>query len=432
VPDGTLCLDATVCDGQETCQGGECAKGVPLSCDDGVFCNGRETCDAALGCQPGTPPAVDDGVSCTVDGCNDAAGAVEHIPDDARCHAGYACSASRGCQDIDECANGTASCGAHASCSNELGTYSCPCDDQYEQRGGKCVRWCTPRTVGVGVQRCVRILDDGTVTLHTNPDFHADENFNPSGHDSKTWGGRYSQSDEAPNVSYCGPTAGKNLLYWYGLDTGLGNPPYTTIGAEMHTNTWDGGLVFGAAFAVCTFGFFPDPICIASVDAALSDKLNNLGTLPADLQSALNGWLPAGYDSFGPETFSGSLAEIRLSLLQGNPVVLLESEESQVLHWALITGIEASPDGDFWIAVANAGDRQWSELQVDLSLGKAGDAVIRAALANLGLVSNTMYRWGQRASSGTCDANDDCCHACAACAAKTPNPGPCGVCASCR
>ena len=44
------CNDGNVCNGAETCQGGTCAGGTPLNCDDGDACT-TDTCDPAAGCQ---------------------------------------------------------------------------------------------------------------------------------------------------------------------------------------------------------------------------------------------------------------------------------------------------------------------------------------------------------------------------------------------
>ncbi|MBX3027195.1 beta-propeller fold lactonase family protein [bacterium] len=47
---GSSCADATLCDGDETCDGaGACLPGTPLDCDDGDGCT-ADSCDDALGC----------------------------------------------------------------------------------------------------------------------------------------------------------------------------------------------------------------------------------------------------------------------------------------------------------------------------------------------------------------------------------------------
>jgi glucose/arabinose dehydrogenase len=51
VDDGTPCSDASICNGDETCQGGTCSSGAPLVCDDGDLCT-ADACDeqVAGGC----------------------------------------------------------------------------------------------------------------------------------------------------------------------------------------------------------------------------------------------------------------------------------------------------------------------------------------------------------------------------------------------
>jgi cysteine-rich repeat protein len=55
---GTPCPDATLCNGDETCDGaGGCNPGTPLDCDDDNLCT-QDSCDPVLGCvNDGTPVA---------------------------------------------------------------------------------------------------------------------------------------------------------------------------------------------------------------------------------------------------------------------------------------------------------------------------------------------------------------------------------------
>src|SRR5204863_12632 len=106
VGNGTPCPDATVCNGAETCQNGACTAGTPLNCDDvnpctidtcsatfgcqhtpvvngtsctdATLCNGDETCQAGA-CNPGTPLNCNDGNACTTDSCNAVSGCI-HTP----------------------------------------------------------------------------------------------------------------------------------------------------------------------------------------------------------------------------------------------------------------------------------------------------------------------------------------------------------------
>ena len=42
------------------------------------------------------------------------------------------------CDDIDECEEGTAECGANSSCENTIGAYDCPCNSGFEDVDGSC------------------------------------------------------------------------------------------------------------------------------------------------------------------------------------------------------------------------------------------------------------------------------------------------------
>ena len=103
---GAACVDDTVCNGDEFCDGGGvCLAGTPpvvddgnactvescdpvagvsqytlapgASCSDGNACNGVESCTEAAICQ-GVPPVVDDGNPCTLDSCDPVTG-VQHV-----------------------------------------------------------------------------------------------------------------------------------------------------------------------------------------------------------------------------------------------------------------------------------------------------------------------------------------------------------------
>jgi hypothetical protein len=125
------CIDANVCNGIETCDAVlDCQAGTPLNCDDGVgctddscdavsgcqslandancidatVCNGIETCDAVLDCQSGTPLNCDDGVGCTDDSC-DAVSGCQNTPDGS-CGDPLACIQDSDCDNGGACAVG--------------------------------------------------------------------------------------------------------------------------------------------------------------------------------------------------------------------------------------------------------------------------------------------------------------------------------------
>jgi hypothetical protein len=89
---GTACADTDLCDGAETCLGGLCVEGTPLSCGDATPCT-DDSCNPATGCvhTNNTAPCADDGNSCTDDVC--AAGSCMHPPDDTNsCADANACT----------------------------------------------------------------------------------------------------------------------------------------------------------------------------------------------------------------------------------------------------------------------------------------------------------------------------------------------------
>lgn len=68
------CSDQDLCNGIETCDGGQCAGGTALSCNDGNPCT-NDTCNAATGCAHAfNTDACDDGDACTLnDRCSGGA-----------------------------------------------------------------------------------------------------------------------------------------------------------------------------------------------------------------------------------------------------------------------------------------------------------------------------------------------------------------------
>jgi hypothetical protein len=72
-PDDTPCVDADLCNGEESCQGGVCTAGTTLDCDDSDVCT-TDSCDASEGCQhediiPCTGDFDGDGVDDGADEC---------------------------------------------------------------------------------------------------------------------------------------------------------------------------------------------------------------------------------------------------------------------------------------------------------------------------------------------------------------------------
>jgi uncharacterized repeat protein (TIGR01451 family) len=126
VLNGTLCLDTNVCNGTETCQGGVCAGGTALNCNDlnlcttdscdpiagcqnpavlngtpctdGNLCNGNEICQTGA-CAPGTPLNCDDGNACTTNGCDAVFGCTATpVLNNTPCGDGDVCNGNERCQ----------------------------------------------------------------------------------------------------------------------------------------------------------------------------------------------------------------------------------------------------------------------------------------------------------------------------------------------
>jgi surface-anchored protein len=57
--------------------------------------------------------------------------------EDAPCDSGFTLRGDS-CEDIDECAEGTAVCSGRATCSNLAGSYTCPCPIGWESSGSSC------------------------------------------------------------------------------------------------------------------------------------------------------------------------------------------------------------------------------------------------------------------------------------------------------
>jgi hypothetical protein len=216
---------------------------------------------------------------------------------------------------------------------------------------------CTPVRVGAGVERCVDVGANGAVRLYMNRT------------DKEPWNGTYFQDDE-PDVNYCGPTAGKNFLAWYGL-TDL----YGALSKEMETNSWDTAPVLGAAGLICAF----EPICTSILGSTVSDIAVKAGSLPRFVRESLYGRMPSGYEACGTEGID-SLEDIRQSLANGNPVVFLESQGKGNLHWAMVTGVEPQ-DNDTMLRVANSSDRLWSTFRADWSLNEVGAGAAEGSCA---------------------------------------------------
>ncbi|MFK8000293.1 MAG: MopE-related protein [Polyangiales bacterium] len=92
--DNAQCADSERCDMLMGCVDASCTSDA--NCDDGLACNGVETCEGGR-CAEGTPVVCDDGIDCTMERCNDMTGLCESRSDDAACDDGVPCT-------VDSCA----------------------------------------------------------------------------------------------------------------------------------------------------------------------------------------------------------------------------------------------------------------------------------------------------------------------------------------
>ncbi|MDO8505718.1 MAG: putative metal-binding motif-containing protein [bacterium] len=67
---------------------------VVALCQDGIFCNGEELCEGGE-CAIGAPVVCDDGVACTADFCEESSRVCSSVADNARCDDDSACTTDR-------------------------------------------------------------------------------------------------------------------------------------------------------------------------------------------------------------------------------------------------------------------------------------------------------------------------------------------------
>jgi hypothetical protein len=214
--------------------------------------------------------------------------------------------------------------------------------------------------------------------------------------DHVPWTQRYDQNDE-PIANYCGPTAVKNTLYWYGVD----NVGYYTLGSEMRTNNWDNDeevffLLGGFCLGPCSFLSLCVPCvaaCVGTCSTAAYEILSThlkAGTLPQNMRSAMEKYKPNNYRV----VYSDGQANLRYiedQLADGNPIIALIYNNG-ALHWVVITGVykdEAS--NQTMLRLANNDDMTWSSFVNAWSLAHVTDVdAARFVLNELGVVSYVM------------------------------------------
>ena len=102
--DGTLCVDDSFCNGEESCQGGVCTDG-PDPCVDPDHCD--EEMDACVECI--SDGECDDADGCSIDACVAGTCAHDPAPDGTPCLDGSFCNGEESCQD-GTCADGLDPC----------------------------------------------------------------------------------------------------------------------------------------------------------------------------------------------------------------------------------------------------------------------------------------------------------------------------------
>jgi len=204
-----------------------------------------------------------------------------------------------------------------------------------------------PVRVSGGVNRYIKRYGDARVDLYINRG------------DRAPWEQRWSQSDE-PHRDYCGPTAGRNLLFWYGRDAS-----YRVLGRDMKTNNWRPGFrLWGACAGVCAGEI---AVC-ANVCYGVLKKFVSRGSLPKHVKSALHRHRPPGFNVYYQDGV-GALSRILKPLSDGNPVAVLQSTKRKNLHWTVVTGY-FKKRGRLFLRFANGGERTWGEFIKHWSLQK--------------------------------------------------------------
>ena len=200
-----------------------------------------------------------------------------------------------------------------------------------------------------------------------------------------SWEQQFTQSDEEPEINYCGPTAVKNTLFWYGIEK-----DYLILGEEMRTNTWDNdeevGLLLAAICAVVCGGFFINPICVVSCSLVAYEAVSSLlnaGTLPQNVSKTLTDYAPAGFMVIH-RSGSPILSNLLVEVAAGNPVIALIYRNG-ALHWVTVTGWY-DDSGTMSLRLANNADMKWEDFEEAWSLKHVTDVdAARLLLNGLGL-----------------------------------------------
>ncbi len=148
--DSNFCADGDLCDGNETCAGGQCMPGTPTDCSDGRSCS-VDSCDPASGecshdlsgCGCNSDLDCDDSNLCTDDSCNMDTGLCSNVADDTNsCNDGNACTGDDVCA-AGQCTGQAIVCNDENPCTDDMcdpatGCYYPPDDSNFCADGDLC------------------------------------------------------------------------------------------------------------------------------------------------------------------------------------------------------------------------------------------------------------------------------------------------------
>ena len=203
--------------------------------------------------------------------------------------------------------------------------------------------------------------------------------------ESDQWYTTYTVLNE-PHKDYCGPTAVKNLMAWYGTDT----LSYEEIGEMLDADrTYMGGKEWATCAAACAGEIlFCTNICLRILDK----KIGQAGTRTKHAKKALRKLAPKGYKLSHTVGDPSMIEEVLYQLLQGNPILINELLNPDVIgiegkpdemHMSVMTGIEIESNV-IYVIVANSFRRPLRRFMEDWSLKRLGSLRSRKLSSKLG------------------------------------------------
>lgn len=202
--------------------------------------------------------------------------------------------------------------------------------------------------------------------------------------DSSKYMGEFSDADE-PYPAWCGPTALKNLLFWY--DTYMS---YYDAGKTLKTSSdaSDPEIWFvcaaacGADVVICT------NICYDLFKDMVQD---GQGTTTKHAFAAIKKLTPEGYEFHSTSDDPSMIVELIDQLWEGNPVFI--NEYVGGLHMAVLTGIHIDKEGVPHVRMANSAYRTLEQFMEGWSLKGFGDDKKRRRVKRLFGIKPFMAAW---------------------------------------